>query len=306
MVERSTKKYREMLSDAIMAADFADPPFQNLIPLPVNSSRKSQRTVCKTILKLPKEQSAAPTMNPRTLFSQASALRRAAPTLITPITLRTHITFPHPDLDPSNGHTRFAVRAFNNIPSLIHAYAIVKAVESKLGTSVLNIQMPKQQDSLQPGPTIFIETLRPAKLDKPLLLEIPSPQLSSESNFLGGPSLSDVSRVLSEEPTFNSTIDNSPSGRKDAPLQFRVEVQKRKPRESGKARRTASFRSKQGGKDAAEIVKALREFDGGFFGGFEGVAEKFEAMLANHQAVKTQAKRVPLKQEGIENEEGKA
>lgn len=290
----------------MMAADFADPPFQILIPLPVNSSRKSQRTVCKTILKLPKEQSAAPTMNLRTLFSQASALRRAAPTLITPITSRTHITFPHPDLDPSNGHTRFAVRAFNNIPSLIHAYAIVKAVESKLGTSVLNVQMPKQQDSLQPGPTIFIETLRPAKLDKPLLLEIPSPQLSSESNFLGGPSLSDVSRVLSEEPTFNSTIDNSPSGRKDAPLQFRVEVQKRKPRESGKARRTASFRSKQGGKDAAEIVKALREFDGGFFGGFEGVAEKFEAMLANHQAVKTQAKKVPLKQEGMETEEGKA
>lgn len=170
---------------------------------------------------------------------------------------------------------------------------------------MLNIQMPKQQDSLQPGPTIFIETLRPAQLDKPLLLEIPSPQLSSESNFLGGPSLSDVSHVLSEEPIFNSTIDNSPSGRKDAPLQFRVEVQKRKPRESGKARRTASFRPKQGGKDAAEIVEVLKDFDGGFFGGFEGVAEKFEAMLTNHQGLKPQAKKAPLKEEGIETEAGK-
>lgn len=65
------------------------------------------------------------------------------------------------------------------------------------------------------------------------------------------------------------------------------------------------FRLKQGGKDVVEIVEVLKEFDGGFFGGFEGVVEKFEVMLVNYQGVKFQVKKVLVKEERIEIEVGK-
>ncbi|WVQ73429.1 hypothetical protein IAR50_003001 [Cryptococcus sp. DSM 104548] len=206
-------------------------------------------------------------------------------------TARTHafarplstFTLPHPDLAASHGHTRFALRAFDSIPSLAHAYAILRAAESKLGAKALHVRIPKSLDSLKLGPSIYIETLRPVKFEKELLLEIPSPVLSPESNFLGGLSLADVTRVLDADPVISTSVQKSPSnGRKDRPLQFRIEPAKPPSRNPSKARRSEQFRSKQGGKEGAEVVKALKAFEGGFFGGFEGVADKFEGMLEVH------------------------
>ncbi|WWD18764.1 hypothetical protein CI109_103219 [Kwoniella shandongensis] len=234
-------------------------------------------------------------MNPRTLFASGPSRLRPliTPSLLTP-TRRYLLTFPHPDLDPSKGSTKLVIKTFNNIPSILHAYAIIRAVESKLGASILDMYLPKDPDSFNPGPTIFLTTLRPVKLDKPLLLEIPPPTISSESNFLGGPSLRDLETILNPENgsslSVTTELTRNPSGKKDEqPLQFRVEVQKnvqsRREREmngtiskNAKKNRRVKFRNE--GKEAAEIVKELRNFGGGFYGGFEGLADKFEKLLS--------------------------
>ncbi|TYJ58357.1 hypothetical protein B9479_000903 [Cryptococcus floricola] len=193
------------------------------------------------------------------------------------------LAFPHPALAAPNGHTRFALRAFESIPSLAHAYAILRAAENKLGAKALHVRIPKSMDSLKLGPSIHIETLRPVKLENQLLLEIPSPILSPESNFLGGLCLEDVAKSLDSDPVISTSVQKSPSnGRKDRPLQFKIEVSQPPSRNPSKSRRSASFRSKQGGKEGAEVVQALKAFEGGFYGGFEGVADKFEGMLAAH------------------------
>ena len=49
---------------------------------------------------------------------------------------RRNITIPHPDLDPSKGETRLFVRTTTRIPSMIHAFAIVRAVESRFGSVI--------------------------------------------------------------------------------------------------------------------------------------------------------------------------
>ncbi|KAK8858872.1 hypothetical protein IAR55_003103 [Kwoniella newhampshirensis] len=238
-------------------------------------------------------------MNPRSFLTPGPSRLRPllAPLLPStlPSTRRYLLTFPHPDLDPSKGSTRLVIRTFNNIPSLLHAYAIIRAVEAKLGASVLDMHLPKDPDSLNPGPTIYLTTLRPVKLDSPLLLEIPSPAISSESNFLGGPSLHDVQAILNNEgavPSASTELTRSPSGKKDElPLQFRVEVaknqsQSRRGREragsaSKHALKNKRKRHRADGKEAAEIVRELKNFGGGFYGGFEGLAEKFEGLLIN-------------------------
>ncbi|WVF68726.1 hypothetical protein IAT40_003498 [Kwoniella sp. CBS 6097] len=244
-------------------------------------------------------------MNSRTLLSGPSRLRpflsQCQPTrlalhpspisglpTLAPITTsyhqsrRTLLTFPHPDLDPSKGSTKLVVRIYDGIPSLIHAYAIIKAVESKLGTEILDLYIAKDQDAKKLGPTIFLTTLKPVKLDSALLLEIPSPVISSESNFLGGPSWNDIFKILSTNTplgSITSELTQNPTG-KDTPLQFRVEVQRKPIQAQRRANRGINKRVRysQDGKDGLAIVEALKEFGGGFFGGFEGVAEKFEGL----------------------------
>ncbi|WVO14315.1 hypothetical protein L204_101947 [Cryptococcus depauperatus] len=196
---------------------------------------------------------------------------------------RAYVTFPHPDLDPQKGQTRFAIRVFNNIPSLLHAYTIIRAVELKMGVSVLHMRLPKQQDNLSLSPSIFIETLQPIQLDKPLLLEIPAPRISEGSNFLGGPSLSDVSAVLSSSPTASSTVSTSPPGGKNAPLQFTVEVQKGTGKESLRARIAKRAKPSQDRQNGVEVVQALQTFGGGFYGGFEGLAERFDWIIKKNK-----------------------
>lgn len=219
-------------------------------------------------------------MNPRALFSGPSRLRLPSSLPLfpsSPLPQRRFLTFPHPDLDPSKGSTRLVIRAFNGVPSLIHAYAIIRAVSSKLGTSVLEMKIPKDPDTLKHGPTIFLTTLRPVKLDNPLLLEIPAPTISSESNFLGGSSLTDIEAVLSSSPPVASTeITESPEG-KNQPIQFRVELQRKAARSDQRAPKRTKYRGP--GKEGMEIIRELQNFGDGFFGGFEGLAAKFEHHL---------------------------
>ncbi|WVR06631.1 hypothetical protein IAU60_003663 [Kwoniella sp. DSM 27419] len=221
-------------------------------------------------------------MNPRTLLSGPSRLRPFASALAqanASVSSRRYLlTFPHADLDPSKGSTKLVIRTFDGIPSMVHAFAIIRAVEAKLGVSVLDLIVPKDTDSLKYTPTIFLTTVRPVKLDGPLLLEIPSPQLSSESNFLGGPSLADIQSVLSpsHEAISTSNITQSPAGGKDAPLQFRVELQRRPALIQRRNSQTRRKRYKQDGQEGIEIVQQLKEFGNGFYGGFEGLAQKFE------------------------------
>ncbi|OCF35002.1 hypothetical protein I316_03042 [Kwoniella heveanensis BCC8398] len=260
-------------------------------------------------------------MNPRNLLSGPSRLRpllsscRAArpslgsssssrltilPTssaLLQPVTTsyhsrRTLITFPHPDLDPSKGSTKLVVRTFDGIPSLVHAYAIIKAIEAKLGTEILDLYIAKDQDAKKLGPTIFLTTLKPVQLDSALLLEIPSPAISSESNFLGGPSWNDISKILSTNTASETVITSAekltknPTG-KDTPLQFRVEVQRKPIQAQRRADRGIKKRVRysQDSKEGRDIVEALKQFEGGFFGGFEGLADKFDSLGKGSEGV---------------------
>ena len=199
---------------------------------------------------------------------------------------RRSITIPHPDLSPEKGTTRLAVRTLSRIPSMIHAFAIVRAIESKFGT-VISIELPKDYDTLLPQSIILLTLLRPVQLPLPLLLEISPPNISRSSNHLGGPSLDDVRAAL----RFNQTAHEQGTI-SETPLQFKVEELSRrsyvrpKKRVWRNPRRTGSEVAED-----EEIVEALQKFGGGFFGGFEGLADKFKHLARREEGSEEERER---------------
>jgi len=200
---------------------------------------------------------------------------------------RRGITIPHPELDPSRGQTRLIVRTANRIPSMIHAFAILRAIEFRLGNNVISMEISKDLDTLQPQSRLFLTLLRPVQLSKPLLLEIPSPRISKSSNFLGGPSLEDVQAALrstqspiEREQGEGSTGSTSTS---EEPLQFRVEPFANIHKGSRRGSVRPQIRMGKEVEEDEEIVEALRQFGGGFYGGFTGLAERFRHLARKNQ-----------------------
>ncbi|WWC62931.1 uncharacterized protein I303_105529 [Kwoniella dejecticola CBS 10117] len=262
-------------------------------------------------------------MTPRLLLLRASspsplrALSSRTPlNLRTPTHRRGVLTFPHPDLDPEHGHTKFVIRSLKgNIPSMLHVYTIIKALERKLKVEVLDFTVQKDFDTFQPTSNIFLTTLKPVHLDNALLMEIPfDGSKNTESNFLGGPSLNDIARILntpsssssssiksSSGPTTSdsntsiqsSSIENDTQGKGKGTgsaaqgvetLQIRVEIQKNTRLPTTRMSKSKRQRYPQNGREASDIVKSLRNFKGGFYGGFEGLAEKFDHLAIEEES----------------------
>ncbi|KAK4686142.1 hypothetical protein P7C73_g3987, partial [Tremellales sp. Uapishka_1] len=185
------------------------------------------------------------------------------------------IRFPHPELDPSLGATRFMIKTFDNMTSMVQAFAVVRSVESELG-SVLDINVVKDPDTNLPTNMIFITLLRPYNLVKPLHREIPFPPTPT-SNHLGGPSLLDIHNVLVSSPPILTEKSKPPTAKSAKAIQFRIEVRHPAPpiKKDGRTRKYLSNRDERQIKEDEDILSALASFDGGFFGGLEGVKEKF-------------------------------
>ncbi|WWC88343.1 uncharacterized protein L201_003253 [Kwoniella dendrophila CBS 6074] len=216
----------------------------------------------------------------------------------------------------------------SSFKSILHIYFIIKYLEKKLNFKLFKINLSKDPDSLTYLNTIFLTTLNPITLTSnsnsdsgisikgkeeegegeekdgngngnSLRFEIKFPKniyQSKESNFLGGPSLNDISRIINESNFIDTLLTSSSSIGKDKDrdseneiLQFKVEIQRNltKKQKSDKAqkskfkRSTSRQRYTQNGKEASDIVQALKEFKGGFYGGFDGLAEKFEHLIIN-------------------------
>jgi len=109
---------------------------------------------------------------------------------------------------------------------------------------------------------------RPIDLKQPLILDVPFPELSAESNHLGGPSLEDLDKVLLGQG----------DGKNGKVMQVSMEVAKpgtfgyRIPTRN--LNRTYKRTEKEVAEDD-EILDALENFGGGFYGGFEGLLEQF-------------------------------
>ena len=178
---------------------------------------------------------------------------------------------------------------------MIHAFAMIRAVEARLG-SVISIEMQKNLDDLLPVVSIFITLLRPIQLEEALYLEIPMPAISKGTNYLGGPSLDDVQAALRSKPVAvdQGTIINEET------LAFHVELFRaaddgyRRPWKYNEQRRLGAEVEEDEG-----IVEALQQFEGGFYGGFEGLAQRFRSLAKKEGARETWTER--LKDERLDD-----
>ncbi|WRT68096.1 uncharacterized protein IL334_005071 [Kwoniella shivajii] len=247
----------------------------------------------------------------RLLTSFASTTRIINPTHSS---RRYLLTFPHPDLDSSKGSTKLIIKSIeHDIPSMIDAFTIIKAVEQKLNTKILDLSIPKDYDSLKHGSTIFITMLRPVSLSSnrsqddeaseehvggggndggSLLFEIPlisASNLSGQSNFLGGPSLTDIeTALLSSSPRGSpSNISIAKDGKQPETIRVKVEIQRNAQRDKKRILRRARYSSN--GKEASDIVKQLKGFKGGFYGGFDGLYDKFSHLEITSEQSESQS-----------------
>jgi len=155
---------------------------------------------------------------------------------------------------------------------MAHAFSMMRAVEQRLGP-VVSVDVPKDDDTLRPQNTIFITLLRPTKFEEPIVMEIPSPVLSRTSTFVGGIAFNDIDGVLHQ----HASSTEASRGASGQTLQFNVELRTTDPRPTRSTlKRVEPTLNEQ--KEDDEIVRALENFNGGWNGGFAGVADQFQAL----------------------------
>jgi hypothetical protein len=212
----------------------------------------------------------------RPLARRAAAVRIAVPSQ----NQRRNITFPNPALDPENGTTRLAILAGDPIPSMIHAFAIIRAVERKLGP-LWSIEVPRDPDSNSPMNMIFASLIRPTQLPRALDLEVPLPAnaegVEARRLQFGGPGLEDIRAVLQEE---SSKTPEGQHGKHGKMMQVRVEARRQKERPKERLSKRRLPRTEEQIREDELILAALKELGGGPYGGFEGLAEKVEEQLS--------------------------
>lgn len=207
--------------------------------------------------------------------------------------------------------TEICVRTSRPLPSVLHAYAILREVESKYGR-VINFDVPRDPDSLQPTNIIFFSLLDPVELgtgSKRALHEIPAPVSEFGKNeIFGGPSLNDVQAVLtgkSGSGTASSPASSRHTSKSPKPQSvITFEVEKRmRHRARSEWDPTRKHITAAMIEEDEKIVAALERFGGGFFGGFEGVAEKHRAVLeANRKRIRRDGGRAGTAAEEVAEE----
>ncbi|RSH81907.1 uncharacterized protein EHS24_008104 [Apiotrichum porosum] len=204
-----------------------------------------------------------------------AAISRASPMASVASSSRSIVTIPHPSLDPSLGETHFVIKSTSKITSMIQVFALVREAERKLGP-IITMDVPRSADTFQPGNLVFITLLHPVKFNKeePIVFEMDAPFVSKESTYLGGVTSADLSLAISGKPPRNGHQNVGPN----TPMRVRIELwEKHDERMYSLAKfpeqrvRPSVFERREDSK----LVDALKAFDGGFFGGLNGLADKY-------------------------------
>lgn len=223
---------------------------------------------------------APPTMSALSRRTGAAALARAsfASTSRSAVARRTLVTIPAPELENPNGMTEFAVRTFDRMPNMTYAFAIVRAIEAKYGV-VLNLEVPKDADTLRPGNRLFVRLLKPIELsaNDDHAMEIPAPKFNPTASA-GGVTLAEIEASLRPSVPLSSLPE---PGRDEAPvrtIKFTLEPRRGRTKDYRYLKYNNRTSAREEREDD-EIVRALQSFSGGFFDGLTGVADKFKNMV---------------------------
>lgn len=212
----------------------------------------------------------------------AAALARAsfASTSRSAAACRSIVTIPSPELQSAKGTTDFAVRTFDRMPNMTYAFAIVRAIEAKYGV-VLNLEVPKDADTLRPANRMFVTLLKPVELaeGEDHRFEIPVPKYNVTEST-GGITLAEIEASLRPALPLETNPESSSSSRSDEDRNIKFTLEPRR----GKAKdyRYLKYSNRTSARETREddeIVRALQSFSGGFFNGLSGVADKFKGMV---------------------------
>lgn len=177
--------------------------------------------------------------------------------------------------------SKLVVRTSQPLTSVLQAYAVLRSIESTYG-QVINFDVVRDTDSLQPTNTLFFTMAEPVNLgkDKETFHEIPSPKSSAGvMERYGGPSLEDIRGILRES---SKQLPMSSRGKQShESITFKVEIR----RKAGRApplytKKTTPTTIRQDRK----VVEALGKFGDGFFGGFKGLEEKHSQIVEKKEA----------------------
>jgi hypothetical protein len=128
-------------------------------------------------------------------------------------------------------------------------------------------------------------------------MEIPVTKEMNNATRLGGPSLADMQAVLRSSGDSQNSQDGVESSSES--LRFKVSESTIKRLHPYNVKQLRDSRREDVVKENQEIVKALQKFGGGFYGGFEGLAEKFEdvSKLPSNETPTRRSRRVGTKEE---------
>lgn len=186
-------------------------------------------------------------------------------------TFARNFTIPHPDVVPAPGtSTSFVIRTAKRPPSLPHIYAVVRAAEKALGSSIISVDVSRNQDTLQPWGLIHIQTLYPVPYDKVLHMSTAAPKVSSD--IFGGPSLDEVRSALRNE-------SREPIGGEEE-LAFKIEKALRAEKAQSRSGRRERVRLTKGVPPTVEAVNVLE----GMGGKWAEIAEKYSYLRSAEEA----------------------
>jgi hypothetical protein len=176
--------------------------------------------------------------------------------------------------------SKLVVRTSQPLTSVLQAYAVLRSIESTYGP-VINFDVVRDTDSLQPTNTLFFTMAEPVNLgkEKETFHEIPSPKSSAGvMERYGGPSLDDVRGILRE--SFKQLPMSSRGKQSQESITFKVEIRRkagRVPPLSTKKTTPTTLRQDR------KVLEALGKFGDGFFGGFKGLEEKHSKIVERKQ-----------------------
>ncbi|KAH8081414.1 hypothetical protein HD553DRAFT_351531 [Filobasidium floriforme] len=226
-----------------------------------------------------------------TLRSLATAARPALPDFEDEAGLP-ELQIPSPGVYPKTGSNVLEIKSNLSYHTLAHTMAIVRAVEAKCGR-VVNISQSRFADNQRARPIFQVTVLNPVLFDKPLILEIPQPDLSTSPRMTHyGPSLRSVQSALSASSSSASSFgirkrkDASATAEDVVSSTFTATValgtplkQRLRPRMKHRERAPAKHDKDQAGRWARED-EAIRNVLGGgfkgFYGGFEELSRSVE------------------------------
>ncbi|WOO83335.1 uncharacterized protein LOC62_05G006862 [Vanrija pseudolonga] len=212
--------------------------------------------------------------------------------------VRAIVTIPHPSLEVEGGQTRFVIKVFDHMATIVDSLAVLRAAEAQLGP-ILKVDVPKDPSTKRPTNTLFVTTLKPVVFDKSAVFEIPAPHRSPGTGPLGGASLPDVIAALHPAPA----DARSPRSAAGQPLKFRIEPRnseaKQRPLRGIGANVTPTEAERA---EDDRIVRALREFDG-FYGGFAGIADNFASLVRERDVAVVEEAAEAVEEVAVEEEE---